>query len=355
MNLKSNAALLVITLVGSLCFAEIALQIAYRAKFGAWLPFEERAFSIGYTQPVADRRQYALKPGFRDREVSVDDQGFRGDAPKPDADRPIIAVIGDSVPFGYGVMDDQTYPALLAAQLRGQSVSVLNAGVPSYNLRQSMDRLMIDVLPRYTVKTVVMGAANDVSLFSQYGEAWTPDITWADMRWKNTWQADPDTSSALVYFVQMAWTYHRFTSGYDFRRHPHDRLIEALQAQLDGFIEQLAARDIQLVLLPIDPFYYQVNNTERNKELSQWRAQEATIESWGETISAVNDLLARTAAQHARVHFLDTRVLFDAVDRTGMFRDFIHLTPEGARFVADRLMEFLAANELVPVRSSGRE
>jgi lysophospholipase L1-like esterase len=85
----------------------------------------------------------------------VNADGFRG----PRAARPKnagtlrLAVLGDSVTFGYGVNDADTFPTLLAARLAGaRPVEVLNLGVSGYN--------------PYT----------EAALFADLGPAFTPDV-----------------------------------------------------------------------------------------------------------------------------------------------------------------------------------
>ena len=86
---------------------------------------------------------YSLAPGasgewhgaeFVER-VHVNSKGLRGDeipARRPGVAR--ILVLGDSMTFGHGVDDDQTYSAQLEALLRGDGsdVHVINAGVRGY-------------------------------------------------------------------------------------------------------------------------------------------------------------------------------------------------------------------------------
>ena len=70
--------------------------------------------------------------------VTTSARRLRGDAAgalPPDGVRRLVA-IGDSVTFGWGVADGETWPAQLQAELgrRGHRVEVLNAGVPAQRL-----------------------------------------------------------------------------------------------------------------------------------------------------------------------------------------------------------------------------
>jgi hypothetical protein len=72
--------------------------------------------------------------------------GFRDDAFKGG---PRVAILGDSYVFGYGVDQNETFPAQLERKLRasGRAVDVVNAGVPGYGARLERILLEKDVLP----------------------------------------------------------------------------------------------------------------------------------------------------------------------------------------------------------------
>lgn len=86
---------------------------------------------------------YVLRPGvchFDTREFSteirVNSGGFRDDEASLHA--PPIIALGDSSTMGWGVAEEQAYPALLEQRL---GVRVLNAGVPSYGTRREIQSL----------------------------------------------------------------------------------------------------------------------------------------------------------------------------------------------------------------------
>jgi lysophospholipase L1-like esterase len=83
---------------------------------------------------------WRLVPGLSNEALRVNALGFRGgdvEIPKPNGTFRIVA-LGDSMTFGFGVFDDQTYAARLAERLsdRGR-VEVVNAGVTGYSSWQS--------------------------------------------------------------------------------------------------------------------------------------------------------------------------------------------------------------------------
>jgi lysophospholipase L1-like esterase len=90
-------------------------------------------------------RLFDLRPNQQvfthDKPARINALGFRGaeiESPKPEG-RFRIVVMGDSVTFGNGVGDEQTYPAQLARKLgeaSSHTVEVINAGIPGYDTWQ---------------------------------------------------------------------------------------------------------------------------------------------------------------------------------------------------------------------------
>jgi len=90
---------------------------------------------------------WSPRPGFQGeflgRPVRIDALGLRGDEvarPKP-AGRCRVVCFGDSITFGYGVGDRETYTARLAEELRTRGVETINAGVTGYTSHQVLKRL----------------------------------------------------------------------------------------------------------------------------------------------------------------------------------------------------------------------
>jgi len=256
----------------------------------------------------------------------------------------MVAATGDSVPFGAGVSDDETYPALLERVLvsAGRDIRVLNAGVPSYNLRQSLDRLNRDVLPIYAnVVAVTVQAANDVSLASYFREQWTPDVTWAHIRFD--WTPQGMMRLALIHYGALG-----FQALEQLRRRSRaeDWAAAMLDQETRVLSEGLApavARGIPVVLLPIDPFFYSgPGSSWKNEALPAYHGTYANyVAAWSALIADFNDRLQRFAAREPRVEFLDTRAILDGLDRRSLFVAFIHSSPAGNAVVARAIHERL--------------
>lgn len=99
--------------------------------------------------------EYELKaslhtPGFRSEIVSTDSRGFRSE--EIVKGKPVIAILGDSYAFGFGVADDETNPAVIAT--RFPESAVVNTGVNGYNIEQealTYEAKMAELKPAVTV------------------------------------------------------------------------------------------------------------------------------------------------------------------------------------------------------------
>lgn len=90
-------------------------------------------------KPNLDGDFRAIRPDLEAR-CTTNAAGFRGpDWPAPDPKALRILAIGDSVTFGFGVGDDETWPAVLQRRLQqraGRTVQVRNVAVPGYSTSQ---------------------------------------------------------------------------------------------------------------------------------------------------------------------------------------------------------------------------
>ncbi len=113
------------------------------------------------TSPVPDI-SYELKPAVRERAyratVTTNSLGFRG--PELDPEKPLVAVLGDSVTFGYGIEDAETMPAKLQELL--PDFNVLNAAVPGYHMGQQLATYREKVMPLKPEALIIVYHFNDL-------------------------------------------------------------------------------------------------------------------------------------------------------------------------------------------------
>ena len=75
---------------------------------------------------------------FMGKAVHISSLGMRGPeiAPSKPVGRRRLACFGDSITFGYGVGDEETYPHALGVELAGRGVETVNAGVTGFTSHQ---------------------------------------------------------------------------------------------------------------------------------------------------------------------------------------------------------------------------
>jgi lysophospholipase L1-like esterase len=112
-----------------------------------------------------------LRARFRGQQCDINAQGFRGDDWPPPARTAAslrIVGLGDSVMFGWGVAEPDTFLRVLqrelAARLPSLHIEVLNSGVPGYNTAMEVATLEHKVLPWRPDLVLIDFVGNDADL-----------------------------------------------------------------------------------------------------------------------------------------------------------------------------------------------
>ena len=153
--LKKTVAMLIGTTL-ALALLELACQAFYAFYVGKKLTAQQED-SLHYYQPSEDPvLVYELKPGYSNekdgRRIHINQNGIRDDEDQTHAPRR-IAILGDSVPFGTGLSQEETLPAALQ-RLSGDSLKVLNFGTPGYGLEE-ISRFLEIHWPQYRPQKVI--------------------------------------------------------------------------------------------------------------------------------------------------------------------------------------------------------
>jgi hypothetical protein len=133
-------ALAIATIV-AVVFAEVLVRVARPGFPGFRIPqIEHRTVpGLGYEMvPGQHGYTYASR-------VTINSAGFRGPELRQPNGRPLVFCVGDSMTFGVGVEDDETFTRqlerLLAAQWPGTQPEAINMGVQRYFTFQEIDVL----------------------------------------------------------------------------------------------------------------------------------------------------------------------------------------------------------------------
>ena len=280
-------------------------------------------------------------PANRPWPVAIDRNGFRGRPEHYEGKAGVIAFVGDSVPFGWGVGDDDTVPAHLHGLLQEQGVAtigVLNGAVPSYSLPQAVERFKREIAGRYPLLSVVVQTLDPAMTFSLLGDRWTP---WTSFHTRHRAPQAPllgrledylDESLVLNAALRLA-----YRAIDDTNRFPEPTFSDAAWRAFDSanaksLTDLIAHADgARVFLVPVVPGPHP-ERTYLPREL--------------EAIDHYNHFLRSFAAGRADVTFLDVADHFETHPRRdSLFVDSCcHLSAEGARVQARYLFDALVAD-----------
>jgi lysophospholipase L1-like esterase len=262
-------------------------------------------------------------PGFHGsflgKSVTINALGLRGaEVGPPGQSR--IACFGDSITFGYGVGDDETYPVALARALPG--VEVINGGVTGYSSFQALG-LAERQLPRLRPNLATMLVGWNDGNHRPIGDA-----EYA-RRVESVARVDAQLDGIYIYRA-MKNLYLRATALHGLERGKgtpkrHRVTVEEYQENLAAFVRECAATGARPAFIalphrrrpgdpPPDPAYPQA--------------------------------LSRAAASLGVPLLGVGRLAGDAEPNDALFIDSLHLTPEGNRVLASTLAGELAALNL---------
>ena len=145
---RARAGLLILTVavLGGLLAFEAAARVVFDRnglhygiemwKYARLIKRQSASAAIGH-EHVPNSRAHLMRT-----DVSINSQGLRGPevAPRAEADVRRLVTMGDSLTFGWGVEEQDTYSRVLERMLNadGRRYEVINAGVGNYNTSQEV-------------------------------------------------------------------------------------------------------------------------------------------------------------------------------------------------------------------------
>jgi hypothetical protein len=149
---KATGLLLVVLLVAEIVFTACDRGAFTEPNFYVLDP------ELGVRLIPNSQERLAYLGMYPSHTVHINSEGYRG-GEFPERGEVEIAVFGDSLSFGLGVGDDQTFPARLQSML-GKETTVLNYSVPSYGLHEQVllvEEILKHRLPDTVVFTISTG------------------------------------------------------------------------------------------------------------------------------------------------------------------------------------------------------
>jgi lysophospholipase L1-like esterase len=269
---------------------------------------------------------WSPRPGFRGeflgKTVTINDLGLRGPQvrlPKPAGVRRTVC-FGDSITFGYGVGDEETYAFLLGKLLASRGVEAVNAGVTGYTSHQ-----VLGLLARLSP---TIGADAATFCIGWNDGTWRPaeDVEYA-RRLRGS-MAVESALDRLYIFRAMKSLYLGSMRGSHDPSVRHNRVPpERYRRNLEAIVEECRRRGIQPIFVGLP---------------HRRRRGEAPIDSpYPRTLAAV--------ARERRVPLLEVSDLDWATpleSNESHFIDSLHFSPSGHVVMASELARQLVALEL---------
>ncbi len=119
-----------------------------------------------------------------------------------------------------------------------------------------------------------------------------------------------------------------------------------LKRELDAVL----AKGISIVLMPVNPCYYQslAKEDQSQKQVCSGYAGYLKLsQEWDRAIIGINTIIKDLSHEYERVYFLDTVQFLDHLGRENLYLDFIHFFPKGNYIIAEKLAKFLEEHQLL--------
>jgi len=289
-----------------------------------------------YRSDPAGVLPWRLKPNshtllFQSR-ISINSKGFRGqDIHEEKGKAYRIVALGESTTFGITLnAEDKPWPELLEQMIRerlkpGRPVEVINAGVPSYDLKHNLYRLPTDILPLKPDMIISYHGYNGFHLIEKalplsYVKA-PPMFEERPLRLL----ANCEYRMKLICFKQL------LTAKLFLHPPSFSNPLETAYAQTYRQLMQLAQTNgIRLVLAN---YSMAVNDRSDPDVIEFYRAVFPAVH-WQIKANAVHSMIVQGLAQeHPEVCFVDTHPHLDGEHQK--FIDLCHFTQEGDRQLAE--------------------
>lgn len=284
------------------------------------------------------RRGFALKPGFANELYRINQDGFRGpDLPVDLPERTLIAVLGESSMFGWGVPEGQDFPAhlrrLLSESRLRERYYVVNAAVPSYTssqvriyLKEVLDRLRPDL-------TIVSVLWNDI-LYSTLTH-WQRDLL--VFQQPSLWEQ---------FLLRHSGVYRAMVLGGGSLSGAEDVFNQAAYAEyatnIDAMIELCVRRGVHLAFVE-PPFDLEDMSEEGINPFDQVRL---TKPFFVDVARRYRERLREMASRHG-IAVLDHRLSLRSPARGELFMDLLHPTAKGYALMAIDVARELRAGGLI--------
>ncbi len=349
---KKKFLFYLILIILTLVLTEATAQALYRIGYDQFVwetnkgnfTRAEEVFSVrDFIRLVDDRRYYVPKKNYRyvhpgsQTVFTFDENGFREGLHTYSVDKNNIVFLGDSVPFGWKINDDQTLPSkfyeLLAEGHTQAPYGVINAAVPSYSLDQAVQRYKRDIHRQFPVSHIFLQVYAPVPQFEAFGREWHRDLNWYTTQRLDAPPYPIFEYSALYWLItESKRAVISQNRGLRLDDSVASERFEAGNIRSLDQLRALAEEDgAQLILQPVNIPKYAGEN----------EIHKAAIRKF-------NEILKSYAEAHPDVYYFEVRSYLHDFNSTELFIDkCCHLSETGTELQANFLREQLITHYLL--------
>ncbi len=350
----------ILLLIVSLSFALVCAEIFARFYFPRCQKNEAllKKSRYGYWDPTGIHNIPNIEgsmqsfDGQRLIPVKIDSHGFRSPivASSYDSTASKIIFVGDSITFGFGVSEEETFVARLRPRLRERGFEVYNAGVEGAGLTDEILTLNKTVLPLKPAIVVLCWYLNDNRPPQGFpGELGfvNPILSWAD---RTEWIR----SSYLV-----LWIVERVIrlKPHWLQRVAHKQWVQVLSSH--SWMNGLGPFKIMRELAAFEWGDAWIEDSMQNMQRQILVAKENSEKAGARFVIVAFPVAAQVQAniddafisqpqraladfcKKCRIPFLDMLPLLRARKKEPIFFDHCHFSPKGHKLVADAILDFL--------------
>ena len=348
-HLKALLLAMLVSL-GTLALLEGVLRVRYWWKYGSATPAARGIMN----DPVTGLR--TLKPGYKDRNITINSRGFRGpEIPVPKPARCIrFAFLGGSTTYCAEVSgDNKTWPHLVTERMKKHwpraEFDYINAGVPGYTTAEMLTMLKTRVAPLQPDVVVCYEATNDLSgdtrKLAEERNLRSPTGKGEGL----STLASYSMLITLAEFNLKALARQRNALSGDHLRFDPRELSRPFQARLEALVREAQKQNLLVALVTFAP------------KLRRWQSPQDRVHSAVTSVfympyMSIDGLLdgfdeynraIRQTARDTGVILIDAANSIPADD--AHYNDSVHFTDAGAEAMADRVAAELVNAE--PLRN----
>ena len=269
---------------------------------------------------------WSPRPGFRGeflgKTVTINDLGLRGREvrlPKPPGVRRIVC-FGDSITFGYGVGDEDTYAFLLGKALASRGVETVNAGVTGYTSHQVL-RLLLRLSP-------TIGADTATFCIGWNDGTWRPaEDSEYERRLRESMAVENVLDRLYVFRAMKALYLGSLRPGGSTAARRNRVPPEAYRRNLQAIVEECRGRGISPIFVSLP---HRRRRGDAPLDSPYPRVLDAAARELRVPLLVASELDWQTSAESNEAHFIDS----------------LHFSPSGHALMASALARQLTALEL---------